>query len=147
MKHVIFDCDGTLVDTGSPQYHLFPGIPELLRDLAQDCLLYVWTARRRDSTIRILGELGVLSCFESFSTPDDHLPKPDPHGLSALVGRVPKECVCVIGDSPVDIAGARHFGVLAIGATWSTGARLDADFLVSHPSECSRLIRHHLKAE
>ena len=75
-KNVVFDCDGTLVDTSSSKYKLFPGIKELLHELSSECLLYVWTARGRSSTLRILEELGVISYFDSFSTVDDHFPKP-----------------------------------------------------------------------
>jgi phosphoglycolate phosphatase-like HAD superfamily hydrolase len=150
-KHVVFDCDGTLVDTSSSKYKLFPGIKELLQELSSECLLYVWTARGRSSTLRILEELGVISYFDSFSTVDDHFPKPHVSGIMALVGNAPKDSICVIGDSSNDIVGAKNFGVIGIGAAWNKDVRSDvlaemgADFIVSHPSECSNLIRLNLK--
>ena len=153
VKHVIFDCDGTLVDTSGPKYKLFPGIKELLQEHAQECLFYVWTARGRASTLRILQELGVYSYFDSISTVDDCIPKPHIAGLLSLVGTVPKHSICVIGDSSNDILGAKNFGVLAIGATWNKDVRAEylaeagADFIVSHPSECSKLIQLNLKGE
>jgi phosphoglycolate phosphatase len=153
MKHVIFDCDGTLVDTSGPKYKLFPGIKELLEDHLDDCFFYVWTARNRASTIRILGELGVAGYFESFATPDDCIPKPHVQGLLNLVGNSAKHSICVIGDSSQDILGAKNFGVLAIGAMWNKEAKAEflseagADFIVSHPSDCSKLIELNLKAE
>lgn len=153
MKHVIFDCDGTLVDTSGPKYKLFPGIKELLLEHSKDCLFYVWTARGRQSTLRILGELGIAAYFDSFSTPDDAIPKPHIAGLFNLVGNAPKHSVCVIGDSSNDILGAKNFGVLAIGASWNNEVKpeiltdVGADFIVSHPSECSKLFQLNLKAE
>lgn len=153
IKHVIFDCDGTLVDTSGPKYKLFPGIKELLEENSRDCFFYVWTARGRSSTLGILGELGILSYFDSFSTPDDAPTKPHIAGLFALVGNAPKHSVCVIGDSSNDILGAKNFSVLAIGASWNNAGQPDflseagADFIVSHPSECSKLIQLNLKAE
>ncbi len=153
MKHVIFDCDGTLVDTSGSKYKLFPGILELLEAHANDCALYVWTARDRNSTLRILKELGIASFFDGISTPDDAPPKPNMKGLSDLVGNSPRHTVCVIGDSGNDMLGAKSFGVLALGATWNPEARAQllteagADFIVSHPSDCSTLIRLNLKAE
>lgn len=151
-KHVVFDCDGTLVDTTGSKYSLFPGIKDLLEALAPECLLYVWTARGRSSTLRILEDLGIKSYFDSFSTVDDHFPKPNVSGLMALVGNAPKNSICVIGDSLNDILGAKSFEVLAIGAMWNKEVRREhledvgADFMVSHPSECSNLIRLHLNS-
>lgn len=153
IKHVIFDCDGTLVDTSGPKYKLFPGILEFLEQHSKECLFYVWTARGRSSTIRILTDLGIAGFFEEFSTPDDSMPKPHIEGLFHLVGNVPKESVCVIGDGPNDILGAKNFGVLAIGAMWNKEVREDfltdagADLIVSHPSECSKLIGPNVIAE
>ncbi|MFP5385753.1 MAG: HAD family hydrolase [Bacteriovoracia bacterium] len=153
MKHVIFDCDGTLVDTSGPGYKLFPGIKDFLQAHSKECLFYVWTARGRSSTLRILEELGISSYFDSLSTVDDHIPKPHIDGLLHLVGTASKESICVIGDSSNDILGAKNFGVLAIGATWDRHVReeylreVGADFIVSHPSECSKLIELNLKGD
>ncbi len=151
--HIVFDCDGTLLDTSSFRYSLFPGIKELLADLAQDSILYVWTARDRTSLKRILDESGVASYFDSFSTLGDALPKPHISGLKDLVGIYPKESICVIGDTMNDIQGARNFGVKSIGAGWNkevSGAYLKeigADFIVNDPLECSKIIRLNLKGD
>jgi phosphoglycolate phosphatase len=150
-NHIVFDCDGTLVDTSGGTYQLFPGIKELLMELAAKHLLFVWTARGRASTLRILTDLGVHHYFQAFCTIDDALPKPHIGGLTDLVGSCPKDRICVIGDSSVDMSGAKNFGVLAIGATWNPDAKgrilkeSGADFIVSHPHECSKLIALHLQ--
>ena len=152
-KHVVFDCDGTLVNTSVPKYVLFSGIKELLADLAADHCLYVWTARTRVSTLRILQELGVASYFEAICTIDDAPPKPHIQGLIDLTGSFHKSGVCLIGDSSFDMMGAKNFGILGIGALWNGEARgevlkeFGADFIVSHPSECSKLIRLNVKGE
>lgn len=151
MKHVVFDCDGTLLDTNIPRYRLFPGIKELVQELAETCHLYVWTARGRASTLRILEEQGILQYFEGISTPDDNFPKPHIAGLIDLLGKTPSDRICVIGDTSNDMIGAKNFGVTAIGCTWSPGTSphvlkdFGADFIVSHPSECSKLIQLNLK--
>jgi phosphoglycolate phosphatase len=150
MKHIVFDHDGTLVDTSGPKYKLFPGIKELLVELAKSCQLYVWTARGRSSTIRILDDLGVLNLFDGISTPDDAPNKPHDGGLIYLLGGISKKSICVIGDTSNDILGAKRFGVTSLGATWNGagagGVLRDcgADFIVSHPSECSRIIELNL---
>lgn len=150
MRIVVFDCDGTLLNTNTDRPGFFPGIKELLLDLAVDCQLFVWTARGRASTLRILEENGVRHLFEAISTPDDAPPKPHVKGLFDLVGNAEKKSICVIGDSSMDMTGARNFGVLAIGAVWNQQANhiylreAGADFIVSDPSECSKLIRSNL---
>jgi len=153
MKHVIFDCDGTLIDTSGPKYKIFPGILELLEKHQHECLYYVWTARGRASTLKLLKENGILHFFEGISTPDEGLQKPNPEALKLLVGPIEKDSACLIGDSSVDMIGAKFFKILAIGAHWSTEANKEslkqggADFLVSDPLECSKLIEFNLKGE
>jgi phosphoglycolate phosphatase-like HAD superfamily hydrolase len=153
MKHVIFDCDGTLFDTSLTKYQLFQGIRELLSELQGECLFYVWTARGRNSTIKLLQDAGIYSYFDGISTPDDSPGKPHVQGLVSLVGNSPKSSICVIGDSINDMIGAKNFGVLAFGATWNNLSSREyliqagADFIVSHPSECSKLIQLKLKGE
>jgi phosphoglycolate phosphatase-like HAD superfamily hydrolase len=150
MKHVVFDCDGTLIDTSGPKYKLFPGMKDLLTELAREHKLYVWTARGRSSTLRILEELGVAGLFEAFCTADDAPNKPHIAGLSILLGSSHRASICVIGDTSNDVLGAKNFGVLAIGAVWNSLHSGDvlkdagADFIVSHPSECSKIIALNL---
>lgn len=153
MKHIVFDCDGTLIDTSGPKYKLFPGMKELLTDLARENLLYVWTARGRSSTLRILEEQGVIHLFEAFCTIDDAPNKPHIAGLSMMLGTTNRGSICVIGDTTSDILGAKNFGVLAVGAVWCDGSRsgvlLDAgaDFIVSHPLECSKIVALNLEED
>ncbi len=150
MRLVVFDCDGTLFNTNLVRPAFYPGIKELLLDLAVDCRLFVWTARGRASTLRILEDNGVKHLFEAISTPDDAPSKPHVKGLIDLLGDHDKKNICVIGDSSMDMQGARNFGVLAIGAVWNAQAsagnlrEAGADFIVSHPSDCSKLIRSNL---
>ena len=145
--HIIFDCDGTLLDTSSYPYQVFSGIRELLLELSEFSHLYVWTARDKVSMNRFLSELGLISFFDEFSNPEDGHPKPHSLGLKQLVGDAPKDFVFVIGDSSADILGAKNFGVRSIGVIWNKAAKREflkeagADFIVSHPSECSKIIR------
>lgn len=149
-RHIVFDCDGTLVDTSHFKYNLFPGIKELLTALSVDSCLYVWTARERRSTLRILKELGIDHFFSSFSTLDDAPAKPHVSGLMSLVGEFDKKSICVIGDSSNDILGAKNFGVKAIGAVWNMTSYSDimkdlgADFITDNPASCLPWIHENL---
>src|SRR5690554_4376194 len=152
MKHIVFDCDGTLVDPHSKNRPLYPGIMELLKELREDGhLRYVWTGRDRASTLRILSENKVLSFFEEIFTIDDGSAKPSPEGLEKMLSGVNKKSICVIGDSYADMLGAKHFGVMSIGALWNNITSSEelraysADFLVKDPKVCSKVISVNLK--
>jgi len=153
MKHVVFDCDGTILDTSGSKYKLFPEIKELLLELSKDHMLYVWTARGRSSTLRFFEEMGILHLFEALCTADDAPSKPHIGGLLSLLGSTPKHSICVIGDSSGDMVGAKNFGVMALGAIWNVGTsaqtlrEFGADFIVSHPLECSKLLLANLKGD
>ena len=149
-KHIVFDCDGTLVNTSSYKYELYPGIKDLILALAENFTLHVWTARDRRSTLRILDELGILAFFEGICTVDDALPKPHISGIQELVHDAQKSLVCVIGDTSNDIIGAKNFGVKSIGALWNgSGSRVvllesGCDFLAIEPCECLEWINNNI---
>ena len=140
--HVVFDCDGTLVDTSSPRYTLFPEIKNILLQLSQVAHLSVWTARDRWSLMRILNDNQISQYFLGFYTSDDAYPKPHVKGLQELTMETQKSHVFVVGDSSMDILGAKNFGALAIGAIWNGRSGSDhllesgADYVAATPQAC-----------
>ncbi|MFZ4714859.1 MAG: HAD family hydrolase [Bacteriovoracaceae bacterium] len=151
--YIVFDWDGTLAQLQADrQYHLFPGIRELLQTLSvQGYLIYLWTARERYSMTRILEELGVKSFFTEISTPTDCTPKPSPDGLIMMLQTVEKKKVVMIGDSNADIIGAKKFGAWALGAGWNPELNdavlieYGADTIVETPMDCLKIIQELLK--
>lgn len=118
--HIIFDHDGTLVDTLGGKFILFPGMRELLIKLHKENYnLYVWTARGRQSTLNSLRDNQVLELFTSFSCADDGISKPNPMGLIKMLEGVSKKSIIHIGDSRGDIDGAEQFGIDVVFAAWS----------------------------
>lgn len=118
-RHIIFDCDGTLLNTqnkGQP----FEGIPELLhRLMAADYQLYVWTGRDRTSTQRLLQEHNLMRFFQDLRTASEMTPKPHPQGLQDMLKGIDPSVCAVVGDSWSDMKGARLFGAYALGAVWN----------------------------
>jgi len=140
--HIVFDCDGTLLNMeqgGTP----FAGIPELLHRLqALDFQLYVWTGRDRASLQRLLTEKNLLRFFVETSAASEAAPKPYPEALQTMLKGVdPQSCV-MIGDSWADMKGARLFGCFAIGAIWNSPSgraaleEFGAHEVVSSPEDC-----------
>jgi phosphoglycolate phosphatase-like HAD superfamily hydrolase len=140
--HIVFDCDGTLVDTSSTKYVLYPEIKTILSQLSQVAHLSVWTARDRFSLMRILNENQISQYFLGLYTSDDAYPKPHVKGLQELTLETQKSHVFVVGDSSMDMLGAKNFGALAIGATWNgrsgPGHLLEsgADYVATSPQAC-----------
>lgn len=154
MKYIVFDCDGTLINPQKSTRPLYPGIFELITELKeQGHQLYVWTARDRISTLRILKSHDIFSLFEDICTIDDAKAKPDPEGLKRMLAGVSKDSICVIGDSSADIVGAQKFGVMSIAALWNQFSlsqdleQFSPDFLVNDPKECSKVISDNLKGD
>lgn len=154
MKYIVFDCDGTLIDSGQSSCPLYPGILALLLELkSQGHQLYVWTARDRQSTLRILSNNQVLQLFESVYTFDEGPIKPDPSGLEKMLRGIAKDSICMIGDTFNDILGAQNFGVMSIAALWNNVSlfqelqSFSPDFIVYDPKECSKVITVNLKGD
>jgi len=116
---IIWDHDGTLVNTELREFELFPGIREILFDLKNIGFeLAIWTNRPRASTLASIKRLEIAPFIGEIYCYDDGLPKPNTQGIIKVSGNFPKSQILHIGDSMGDIEGARAFGVDVIGACW-----------------------------
>jgi phosphoglycolate phosphatase len=144
--HIIFDHDGTLVDTNTSPFILFKGMKELLQDLkSQQFELFIWTARPRRSTIESIKRLDVAQYFTEIYCFDDGIPKPHPMGLAELTNGQPKEKILHIGDSLTDFDGAKAYGIEVIAACWNTPDQVQkyvqlADYIALTIDECRQII-------
>lgn len=155
ISHIVFDHDGTLVDTSRHPKVLFKGIYELLKELKDIGLkLYVWTARDRKSTQEILKNLEISHIFEDISTATDGIPKPNLDGLETMLFDVDPKNVLIIGDSYTDILGAKNFGCSSIVVLWDDPKNQDrvnslkqfeADHICFEVSVCKKLINELIK--
>lgn len=129
-------------------YVLFPGVVESISQLRSwGATIYLWTARDRASTLKILENFKLKNHFSDLRCGDDTATKPSPDGIVEMVGHVPKDDVIVVGDSHMDIQGAKNFGCRSIAALWCQGANRETvlqyapDFLANTPFECLEIIR------
>jgi phosphoglycolate phosphatase len=141
------------LETTRQQGRLFYGIAELLETLSRwGVETYVWTARDRFSTTRILTELNLMPMILDMRCLDDECdPKPSPHGIEELTAHIrDKERIFVIGDSFTDILGARAYGARAMGAVWEASSRperlheVNAEALFKTPQEFLHFLEQEL---
>jgi phosphoglycolate phosphatase len=145
-KMIIFDHDGTLVNTNVPDFKLFPEIKELLVDLTQaGFVLSIWTARGHRSTVESLESLHVASYFTEIYGHDDGLPKPHPSGLGKISAGFELSDLLHIGDSLGDLDGAQSFGIEVIAACWNSSNQVEifkqkTPFIAMTPNDCRKII-------
>ncbi|MBC7427329.1 MAG: HAD family hydrolase [Bacteriovorax sp.] len=143
---IIFDHDGTLVNTNEPDFKLFSGIKELLVDLDQAGFeMSVWTARGHRSTLESLKTLQIASYFWEIYGHDDGLSKPHPAGLAKISEGFGKDKLLHIGDSVGDLEGAAAFGIDVIAACWNSTNQVETfkrktSFLAMMPDDCRKII-------
>lgn len=145
-KMVIFDHDGTLIHTETPDFKVFPGIKELLVDLKNAGFeLAVWTARSHRSTAESLKNAEIAAFFGEIYGHDDGIPKPHPMGLSQITNGVDRDSVIHIGDSIGDLDGANSFGISVIAACWNSTNQVEifrrkTPFVAMTPEDCRMII-------
>ncbi len=113
---------------GMYENRVYPGIPELLRDLrAGGCRLFLATSKLHSVAEAILDHFGLTDYFDaSFgASPDASLSAKADIIAAALARMRPDEresCV-MVGDTVYDVAGARANGIPCIAVTYGYGAR------------------------
>jgi phosphoglycolate phosphatase-like HAD superfamily hydrolase len=143
---IIFDHDGTLVNTESSDFKVFPGIKELLVDCSNlGFELAVWTARSHRSTVESLKSFDLAQYFIEIYGHDDGLSKPHPMGLTQISGMYSKKHILHIGDSLGDVEGAQAFGIEVIAACWNSRIQVEnfkmkTPFVALHPEDCRSFI-------
>jgi HAD superfamily hydrolase (TIGR01509 family) len=105
----------------------FPGMTSVLAELrARDVRLAIVTTKLQAIARRHLAAIGLLECFDAIVGFDDCVrakPDAEPFHLALRALDVAPLAAAGVGDSPVDIHGARAAGVLAVGALWGTVSR------------------------
>ncbi|MGZ3809099.1 MAG: HAD family hydrolase [Bacteriovorax sp.] len=145
--HIIFDHDGTLVNTNCSPFILFKGMGEFLTELkSQNYQLYIWTARPRRSTLESIKRLDIARFFTEIYCFDDGIPKPHPMGLKSLTEGIEKNKILHIGDSLTDFEGAQAFGIEVVAACWNSPDQVEkyaeyADYTALNLNECLSIIK------
>ena len=132
----------------------YPGIPEMLAELAPVADLVIVTSKPEEFAVPILDGLGLLGRFQAvFAPPLDEVDEPKVATLEKAlaeyaIGRPPFAAV-MVGDRKHDIEAAHANGLLAIGALWGFGSwrelvEAGADFLAEQPPDVREIVTHDL---
>ena len=132
----------------------YPGVPEMLSDVATVADLVIVTSKPEEFAVPILDTLQLGGRFQAVFAPSlDELDQPKTKTLERAlaeytVGR-PSFTGVMIGDRHHDVEAAHANGLLAIGALWGFGSRREleetgADFLAELPADVSEIVKHDL---
>lgn len=117
---------GTYAEAPVRLSRLYPGIPELLRDVRQSGVrMAVCTNKVERISIQILDQLGILDLFDAIvGFRDDRPKKPDPRPLLEAVARAggTPERALMIGDTGADTGAAVAAGIPVILVTYGYSA-------------------------
>jgi len=116
---------------------LFPGVPEMLRDLeAAGYLLAVATGKSRRGLDYALDQTGLGSLFQATRTADEAFSKPHPQMLLDVLDElgVPPRDAVMIGDTTYDLEMARNARTHAVGVC--SGGHSREELLDLEPLAC-----------
>ena len=113
---------GELRKSAAYQEPLYPGIGDMIRDLARrgDIELAIATGKSRRGVAAFLEREGLAGHFSSIQTADTHPSKPHPSMILTALAEtgVSAADALMIGDTTFDMEMALAAGVLAVGVGW-----------------------------
>jgi phosphoglycolate phosphatase len=134
----------------------YPGVRELLDELAGTTRLAVVTSKPTEYAIPILDALGFSPMMEVMEGPSLSETEPKTETLARTLRRLNVfdrlDEVAMIGDRHHDIDAGRANGVATIGVTWGFGSRTElagalADNVVETPADIARIVQSPMAAD
>lgn len=127
----------------------FDGIVPMLEDLRKSGIKTAIISNKQDTAVRMISNMLFCGLMDFCMGAKENVPlKPDPTSLLNAMKTlgVEKEEVLYVGDTDVDMITAKNAGVKSIGVLWGFRdkdelTRNGADYIVSHPSEISKLAK------
>lgn len=120
----------------------YPGVPEVVEELAGRELLGVATSKPRRFALPVLEAIGLATRFAYVAGPEPDGPADKLSMVTEAANALPG-VTHMVGDRRFDIEAAQQLGITAIGVTWGFGSREElagADHLVDAPEEILALV-------
>lgn len=102
----------------------YPGVPEVVRALAEDHLLGVATSKPRRYALPVLEAIGLAPVFAYVAGPEPGGPADKLSMVTEAMDALPG-AVAMVGDRRFDMEAARLRGLRAVGVTWGFGSRTE----------------------
>jgi phosphoglycolate phosphatase len=127
----------------------YPGVPEVVRELASRARLVLLTNKPEAPARRLLEAFDLAPHFAAVLGGDSGFPrKPDPGGLRHLIAEAGSDArsTVLVGDSMIDVETARNAGVRMCVARYGFGAARGAlalrgdELLAGTPADLARLL-------
>jgi phosphoglycolate phosphatase len=122
----------------------YPGVPDVIRKLAETQLLGVATSKPRRYALPTLEAIGLAPLFAYVAGPEPDGPNDKLSMVTEAVKALP-DATIMVGDRSFDMLAARELNLRAIGVTWGFGTREElteagADELVDDADELARAL-------
>ncbi len=123
--------------TGLEATPTYPGVPEVVRTLAQSHLLGVATSKPRRFAVPVLETIGLAPLFAYVAGPEPGGPADKLAMVAEAVQALPT-ATTMVGDRSFDVEAAQAHGLKAVAVTWGFGEREElagADVIVDRPED------------
>jgi phosphoglycolate phosphatase len=129
---------------------MFPGIPEVIRQIARNSIIVVITFNLRDEVMEVLSTQGLEGCVSLVLDGTDPRPKRERIGWALEHFDVNRRSAYMVGDARSDIREGRAAGVQTVAVAWGYQPREvllaeDPDFLVERPEELVAILNGRRK--
>ena len=131
-------------DGGRP--YMFPGIPQVLRQIVKDSIIAVVTFNLREEVEDVLSAYGLSDCVSLISDGTD--PRPKSERIRWVLEHFAVDCrnAYMVGDARSDIREGRAAGVQTVAVAWGYQppeilAAEDPDFMAGCPEELVAILR------
>jgi len=129
---------------------MFPGIPEVIRQIARNSIIVVITFNLRDEVMEVLSAQGLEGCVSLVLDGTDPRPKRERIGWALEHFDANRRSAYMVGDARSDIREGRAAGVQTVAVAWGYQPREvllaeDPDFLAECPEELLAILNGRQK--
>jgi len=125
---------------------MFPGMPEVLRQIAKESIVVVNTLNLRDEVLEVLSAHGIEDCVSLIFDGSDPRPKSERIRWALEHFQVDRSEAYMVGDARSDIREGRAAGVRTVAVAWGYQPREalvaeEPDFVADRPEDLPAILR------
>jgi phosphoglycolate phosphatase len=125
---------------------MFPGIPEVLRQIAEGSVIVIVSFNLRDEILDVLSTYSLKDCVSLILDGGDSRPKSERIRWALEHLDTDPQNAFMVGDARSDIREGRAAGVWTVAVTWGYQPREvlaveDPDFVATHPQDLLAIVK------